>query len=64
MVGAEDVLGPHLIQVDLTIEPLCFSLEPSGYRGTHCRGTVDATGSSVMLYIYSCVCVFLASGYD
>jgi hypothetical protein len=48
VVGAEDVLGRHLMQLDLAIEPFCSSLEPSGHRGTHYRGTVDALGSSVM----------------
>ena len=46
-VGAEDVLGQCLMQLDLAIEPFCSSLEPSGHRGTHCRGAVDALGSSV-----------------
>jgi hypothetical protein len=27
-VGAEDVLGRHLMQLDLTIEILCSTLEP------------------------------------
>jgi hypothetical protein len=48
VVGAEDVLGRRLKQLGLAIEPFCSSLEQSGHRGTHCRGAVDATGSSVM----------------
>ena len=48
VVGAEDVLRRRLKQLGLVIEPFCSSLEPLGHRGTHCRGAVDATGSSVM----------------
>ena len=48
VMGAEDVLGRRMKQLGLAIEPFCSSLEPSGHRGTHCRGTVDATGSSVI----------------
>jgi len=48
VVGAEDVLGRCLKHLGLTIEPFCSSLEPSGQRGTHCRGAVDATGLSVI----------------
>ena len=33
VMGAEDVLGRRLIYLDLAIEPLCSSLEPSGHRG-------------------------------
>ncbi len=54
VVGAEDVLGQRLMQLILAIEPLCSSLELSGHSGTHCQGVVDATGSSVMRYIYLC----------
>ena len=57
-MGAEDVLGRRFMQLDLTIEPFCSSLEPFLHRGTHCRGAVDALGSSVMWYCYTCVCVF------
>ena len=55
-MGAEDVLGRHSMYLDLAIEPFCSSLEPSGHRGTHCRGEVDALGlgSSVMWYCYTC----------
>jgi hypothetical protein len=52
VVGADDVLGRCLMQLDLTIEPLCSSLELFGHRGMHCQGRVDATGSSVMGNIY------------
>jgi hypothetical protein len=45
---AEDVLGRRLKQLGLAIEPFCSSLEPSGHRGTHCRGAVDALESSVI----------------
>jgi hypothetical protein len=48
VVGAEDALGRRLKHLGLTIEPFCSSLKPSGHRGTHCRGVVDATGSSVL----------------
>jgi hypothetical protein len=48
VVGAEDMLGQRLMQLGLAIEPLCSSLELSGHRGTHCRGTIDALRSSVM----------------
>jgi hypothetical protein len=48
VVGAEDVLGRRLKQLGLAIVPFCSSLEPSGHRGTHYQGAVDATGSSVM----------------
>jgi hypothetical protein len=54
VVGAENVLGQGLMQLDLAIEALCSSLEPSGHRGMHCQGAVDATESSIMWYIYSC----------
>jgi hypothetical protein len=54
VVGAEDVLGGRLMPLDLAIEPLCSSLEPSGHRRTHCWGAVDATGSSFMWCIHSC----------
>ena len=53
VVGAEDVLGRRLMQLELTIEPFCSSLEPSGHRGKHCQGAVDALGSSVMWYCYT-----------
>jgi hypothetical protein len=52
-MGAEDVLGRRLMQLDLAIEPLCSSPELFGHRGTYCRGAVDATRLSVMWYIYS-----------
>jgi hypothetical protein len=42
VVGAEDVLGRHLKQLGLAIEPFCSSLE-----GMHCRGAIDATGLSI-----------------
>jgi hypothetical protein len=58
VVGAEDVLGRHLMQLDLAIEPFCSSLEPSGHRGMHCRGAVDALGSSVIWYCYTCGLTF------
>ena len=48
VVGAEDVLGRRLKQLGLAIEPFCSSLEPSGHRGTHCRGAVDALGLSII----------------
>jgi hypothetical protein len=48
VVGAEDVLGRRLKQLGLANEPFCPSLEPSGHRGTHCRGAVDALGSSII----------------
>jgi hypothetical protein len=48
VVGAEDVLGRRLKQLGLAIEPFCSSLKPSGHRGTHCRGAVDALGLSVI----------------
>ena len=51
-MGAEDVLGRRLMYLDLAIEPFCSSLEPSGHRGTHCRGAVDALGLSIMWYCY------------
>ena len=47
VVGTEDVLGRRLMHLDLAIEPFCSSLEPSGHRGMHCRGAVDALGSSI-----------------
>ena len=50
VVGAEDVLGRCLIQLDLAIEPFRSSLELSGHRGKHCRGVVGAIGSSVMWF--------------
>jgi len=54
VVGAEDVLGRRLMHLNLAIEPFCSSLEPSGHRGTHCRGVVDALGLSVMWYCHTC----------
>ncbi len=54
VVGAEDVLGQRLMQLDLAIEPLCSSQEPFGHRGMHYRGVVDAIESSFIGYIYSC----------
>ncbi len=36
VVGAEDVLGQGLTQLDLAIEPFCSSCEPFGHGGTHC----------------------------
>ncbi len=54
VVGAEDVLGKHLMQLDLVIEPLCSLPEPFGHRGMNCQGAVDATRLSVFGYIYSC----------
>ncbi len=50
VVGAEDVLGQCLMQLDLVIEPLCSSLEPFGHRGTHCPGAEETIGLSVMWY--------------
>jgi len=47
-MGAEDVLGRHLKQLGLAIEPFCSSLKPSGHRGTHCRGAIDALGLSII----------------
>ena len=52
------MFGRHLMQLDLAIEPLCSSLEPSGHRGTNCRGAVDALGSSIMRYCYTCGLTF------
>ncbi len=52
------MFGRCLMQLDLAIEPLCSSLEPSGHRGMHCRGTVDALGSSIMWYCYTCGLTF------
>jgi hypothetical protein len=54
VVGAEDVLGQHLVQLDLAIEPLCSSQEQFGYRGMHYQGTVDAIGLTIIGDIYSC----------
>jgi hypothetical protein len=54
VVGAEDLLGQRLMQLDLAIEPFCSSLKPFGHRGTHCRGAVDALESSVIWYCYTC----------
>jgi len=48
VVGAEHGLGRRLKHLGLAIEPFCSSLEPLGHRGTHCRGAVDAIGSSVI----------------
>jgi hypothetical protein len=48
------VLGRRLMHLDLAIEPFCSSLEPSGHRGKHCRGAVDALGSSIIWYCYTC----------
>jgi hypothetical protein len=42
------------MQLDLAIEPLCSSSGPFGHKGMHCQGAVDATGSSIMWYLYSC----------
>jgi hypothetical protein len=43
---------PQPLELILTrptaIEPFCSSLKPSGHRGTHCRGAVDALGLSVV----------------
>jgi len=55
VVGAEDVLGQHLMQLDLAIEPFCSLLESFGHRGTHCRGTVETIELSVMCW-YLCTC--------
>ncbi len=54
VVGAEDVLGRRLMQLDFAIELLCSSPEPFGHTGMHCRGAVDETRLSIMGYIYSC----------
>jgi hypothetical protein len=54
VLGAEDVLGRRLMQLDLAIEPLCSSPELFGHRGMHCRGVVDAIGLSFMGYIFLC----------
>ena len=54
VMGAEDVLGRRLMHLDLAIEPFCSSLEPSGHRGKHCRGAVDALGLSIIWYCYTC----------
>ena len=64
VVGAEDVLGQHLIHLDLAIEPVCSSFEPSGHRGMHCRGAVDALGSSVMWYCHTCGLTFWGGNTD
>ena len=45
VVGSEDVLGRHLMQLDFVIKPFCSSLKPFRHRGTYCRGAVDALGS-------------------
>ena len=47
VTGAEDVLGQHLVQLNLTIEPFRSLLELSGHREKHCRGAVGAIGLSI-----------------